>query len=101
VTLGRPTLGFDDHRHRRWVGRLLAVVAVAQLLGLWLERYLLVVPSFEGARPLGIPQVLVAMGVLGAFVLAIGGALESKLEEANPVSERSGHKPTAAEPASV
>jgi hypothetical protein len=33
VTLGRPSLGFDDHRHRRRVGRLLAVVVVAQLLG--------------------------------------------------------------------
>ena len=33
MTLGRPSLGFDDQKRRRWVGRLLVVVAVAQLLG--------------------------------------------------------------------
>jgi len=33
VTLGRPAFGFDDNRFRRWVGRLLVVVAVAQVLG--------------------------------------------------------------------
>jgi hypothetical protein len=33
VTLGRPAFGFDDQRLRRRVGRMLAVVAVAQVLG--------------------------------------------------------------------
>jgi hypothetical protein len=31
--LGRPAFGFDDHRSRRLVGRLLVIVAVAQFLG--------------------------------------------------------------------
>jgi Ni/Fe-hydrogenase subunit HybB-like protein len=51
--------------------RALKIALVAQLLGLWLERHLLVVPSLTpaGAGPFDLCGVLVALGTLGAFVL--------------------------------
>jgi len=51
--------------------RALAVATVAQLLGVWLERHLLVLPSLglAGAGPFDLCGALVALGTLGAFVL--------------------------------
>lgn len=47
---------------------LVAVAAVA-LVGMWLERFILVAPSlWHGDRvPLGIPEILITAGVLGLF----------------------------------
>jgi Ni/Fe-hydrogenase subunit HybB-like protein len=56
--------------------RALAIAAVAQLLGVWLERYLLVVPSLSptGAPPFDLCGVLVALGLLAAFIVTTGRA---------------------------
>jgi Ni/Fe-hydrogenase subunit HybB-like protein len=54
--------------------RALGIAVVCQLLGIWLERHLLVAPSLSppGASPFDLCGVLVALGILGAFVLATG-----------------------------
>lgn len=50
----------------------LAFVAILILVGFWLERYLLVVPSVwaGGTAPLGWPELLVSIGFLGLFGLS-------------------------------
>jgi Ni/Fe-hydrogenase subunit HybB-like protein len=52
--------------------RILEGVVVVQLIGLWLNCHLLVVPSLApaGTAPVTARDALVAVGVLGAFVLA-------------------------------
>ncbi len=57
---------------------VLATVLVGQLVGLWLCCYLLVVPSFSpvGSGPLGLRDLLVSLGMLGIFVLAVAPALD-------------------------
>ena len=57
--------------------RVLGTAAAAQFVGIWLERHLLVVPSLSppGASPFDLCGVLVALGILGAFVLATGTSL--------------------------
>jgi Ni/Fe-hydrogenase subunit HybB-like protein len=59
--------------------RALGTAAVAQLLGIWLERHLLVVPSLSpaGAAPFDACGVLVAFGALGAFLLATAKSLRA------------------------
>jgi len=56
---------------------LLTVALCAQLLGLWLERHLLIVPSVAGpgAGPLDPAGLLVDLGMLALFVLAAAPAL--------------------------
>src|SRR5215471_12724649 len=49
---------------------ILGTIACGGLVGVWLERYLLVVPSLSSrATPLGWVQLLVTLGFLGAFML--------------------------------
>ncbi|MFQ6132394.1 MAG: NrfD/PsrC family molybdoenzyme membrane anchor subunit [Armatimonadota bacterium] len=57
-------------KHNR---RILATVSVVVILGMWLERYLLVVPTLqpEGASP-GLVDVLVGLGLAGALVGSAG-----------------------------
>jgi Ni/Fe-hydrogenase subunit HybB-like protein len=57
--------------------RVLGTAAAAQFVGIWLERHLLVVPSLSpsGAAPFDLCGVLIALGTLGAFVLATGTSL--------------------------
>jgi hypothetical protein len=52
--------------------RVLKTVIVVQLVGLWLNCHLLVVPSLAsaGTAPITVRDVLIAAGVLGAFVLS-------------------------------
>ena len=47
----------------------LATIAVIALVGMWLERYILVAPSLwhEASLPLGIPELLMTAGVGGLF----------------------------------
>jgi Ni/Fe-hydrogenase subunit HybB-like protein len=58
--------------------RILAGVLVGQLVGLWLSCYLLVVPSLSpiGAGPFGARDLLVTVGMLGLFALAVAPALK-------------------------
>lgn len=55
---------------------VLAGIAALQLLGLWLERHLLVAPSLlrSGEPALDPRDIAIALGVLAAFVLSIGRA---------------------------
>ena len=48
--------------------RFLAAVALISLLGFWIERYNLVFPSvWVGEPPLGLPELAIFVGFLGAF----------------------------------
>ena len=50
---------------------ILAGFSVIVLIGHWLERFLLATPNYwqgEGGLPLGLPEIGVALGFLGAFV---------------------------------
>lgn len=57
--------------------RLLAALLAGQLVGLWLGCHLLVVPSLAppGSSPLGPRDLLIALGMLGAFALSVGRSL--------------------------
>ncbi len=59
--------------------RALAAVAAAVLAGLWLERFVLVAPSLASSdRPaLGLTELLVTAGALGAFALCYARFLET------------------------
>lgn len=72
-----PLLGLLHRRGRR-SQRVLAVVLVGQLLGLWLNCNLLVVPSLAapGSSPLGLRDLLIAVGMLGAFVLSVAPSVK-------------------------
>ena len=50
---------------------------MVQLVGLWLNCHLLVVPSLAaaGASPIGVRDVLIALGMLGAFALSTAPGL--------------------------
>lgn len=60
-------LGRKPKMNPRW----LAFVAVVILVGFWVERYNVVVPSlWEGANaPLGLPEIMISLGFIGAFGL--------------------------------
>jgi hypothetical protein len=50
---------------------ILGTVAGLGLAGMWLERYVLVVPSLSlDAIPFGVTQLLISIGFLGAFLLS-------------------------------
>jgi Ni/Fe-hydrogenase subunit HybB-like protein len=61
--------------------RVLKAVIVVQLVGLWLNCHLLVVPSLAsaGTSPIAIRDALIALGVFGAFVLSVAGRRETAL----------------------
>jgi Ni/Fe-hydrogenase subunit HybB-like protein len=60
--------------------RVLSGVLVGQLVGLWLNCYLLVVPSLSpsGTCPLNGRDLLVTLGMLGLFALAVAPALKKE-----------------------
>ena len=64
------------HPRGRRSPRVLGGVLVTQLVGLWLNCHLLVVPSLAavGTPPLELRDALIALGMLGAFALSsVGG----------------------------
>jgi len=71
-----PFLGLLNPRGRR-SPQVLRAVVLTQLLGLWLNCNLMVLPSLSapGSAPFGLRDVLIALGMLGAFVLSVGGKL--------------------------
>ena len=75
-----PFLGLLHPRGRR-SPRVLGAVLVAQLLGLWLNCNLLVLPSLSapGTSALGLRDALVALGMLGAFVLSTAPMVHREL----------------------
>jgi hypothetical protein len=68
-----PFIGLLGVRPKRYPPTLLGFAAVS-LLGLWLERYLEVVPSITvGAGPaIGVPEIGVTLLYGGLFLLAFG-----------------------------
>ncbi|MDO8433408.1 MAG: hypothetical protein Q7S58_13470 [Candidatus Binatus sp.] len=49
---------------------VLGIVSSLLLIGIWLERYVLIVPSLSlDAIPFGLVQLLISLGFLGAFLL--------------------------------
>ena len=55
---------------------ILGTVCALGLLGMWVERYVLIVPSLSRhAIPLGWVEALVSLGFLGLFALSVGGGL--------------------------
>jgi Ni/Fe-hydrogenase subunit HybB-like protein len=66
-----PFVMLINHRGRR-SARVLESVIVIQLVGLWLNCHLLVVPSLAsaGTSPITVRDALIALGMLGAFVLS-------------------------------
>lgn len=75
-----PFVGLIHPAGRR-SSRLLGAVLVAQLAGLWLDFHLLVVPSLSapGSAPLVPRDALIAVGMLGAFVLSVSPAVRREL----------------------
>lgn len=71
-----PFLGLLHPAGRRSPA-LLKGILVVQLLGLWLNCHLMVVPSMAtpGSAPLGLRDLLILAGMLGAFALAVARSL--------------------------
>ena len=67
------------HPAGRRSARLLAALGVLQLVGLWLDCQLLIVPSLtpDDAPALDLRDVLVALGILGAFALSVARRVKS------------------------
>lgn len=61
-----------SRRLKEWPAGL-AVVAVGILLGMWLERFLLIVPSLwrERSLPLGLSEAVISVGFGALFLLAL------------------------------
>jgi hypothetical protein len=68
--------------------QLLKGILVAQLLGLWLNCHLLVVPSMapRGSTPIEVRDLLILLGMLGAFALSVARSLRPE-----PVPTKQGH----------
>jgi Ni/Fe-hydrogenase subunit HybB-like protein len=79
LVFAAPFLGLLHPAGRR-SPRVLAAVLVGQLVGLWLDCYLLVVPTLAptGAGPWSVRDVLVTLGMLGLFTLAVAPALRAE-----------------------
>jgi Ni/Fe-hydrogenase subunit HybB-like protein len=53
--------------------RILSTVAVLALVGMWIERYVMVVPTLQpNGAPLGAVEMLTALGFAGAMVCCVG-----------------------------
>ncbi len=78
--------------------RVVRAVLVLQLLGLWLNCHLLIVPSLspDDSSPLGLRDIAIALGVLGAFVFSNADAFVGS-GAARGVSGSSSDAPLAAE----
>jgi hypothetical protein len=70
-----PFLGLLHPAGRR-SPRVLGALLVAELVGLWLNCHLLVVPSLAppGSAPVGLRDLLMALGMLGGFALSVAPA---------------------------
>jgi hypothetical protein len=81
-------------RSRSFVGAILA----AQLVGLWLDRHLLVVPSLSarGTPPIDLRDLAIAAGMLGVFVLSVAPGLGRALAPAGEPAHDPGPAPDAA-----
>ena len=57
----------------------LTAIAIVVLVGMWLERFILVAPSLwhEDGIPLGILEVLITIGVFGLFLFCYTGFLRT------------------------
>jgi Ni/Fe-hydrogenase subunit HybB-like protein len=71
LVFAAPFVMLINHRGRQSL-RVLEGALVLQLVGLWLNCHLLVVPSLAsaGSAPVTVRDALIALGVLGAFVLS-------------------------------
>jgi hypothetical protein len=71
LVFAAPFVMLINHRGRRSI-RVLKGAIVLQLLGLWLNFHLLVVPSLAsaGTSPVTLRDALIAVGMFGAFVLS-------------------------------
>jgi hypothetical protein len=58
------------HPKGRTTPRILATLVVVQLFGFWLNCQMLVVPSIASGATVGVRDVLIALGMLGAFALS-------------------------------
>jgi Ni/Fe-hydrogenase subunit HybB-like protein len=67
------------HPAGRRSARVLGALLVLQLLGFWLDCHLLIVPSLTpGDAPvLGVRDVLIALGLLGAFTLSVAPGVKT------------------------
>ncbi|MCY4119414.1 MAG: hypothetical protein OXG72_00630, partial [Acidobacteria bacterium] len=77
MTFAGPFVVLLSRAVKTWVPGLTTVAAVV-LAGMWLERFVLVVPSLwhgEGV-PLGLPELPVTAGVAGLFVLSYAAFLD-------------------------
>lgn len=70
-----PFLGLL-HPAGRKSPRVFGALLVGELVGLWLNCHLLVVPSLSppGSPPVGVRDLLIALGMLGAFALSVAPA---------------------------
>lgn len=67
------------HPAGRRSARVLGAVLALQLLGLWLDCHLLIVPSLtpRDAPALGVRDVVIALGLFGAFALSVARRLKA------------------------
>jgi hypothetical protein len=74
------------HPSGRRSARVLGAVVALQLVGFWLDCHLLIVPSLTpGDAPvLCIRDVLIALGLLGAFALCIAPGVKTALTSVAP-----------------
>jgi Ni/Fe-hydrogenase subunit HybB-like protein len=56
-------------RTNKVVKPILVFIASISLIGFWLEKYILVIPSLSNTINIGLMQILISLGFLGAFVL--------------------------------
>lgn len=71
-----PFLGLL-HPAGRKSRRVFGALLLGELVGLWLNCHLLVVPSLSppGAPPVGVRDLLIALGMLGAFAISVAPAV--------------------------
>ena len=77
MTFAGPFVVLLSRAVKTWIPGLTTVAAIV-FAGMWLERFVLVVPSLwhgEGV-PLGLPELLVTAGVAGLFVLSYAAFLD-------------------------
>ncbi|MGO9455013.1 MAG: hypothetical protein ACLQDV_28795 [Candidatus Binataceae bacterium] len=72
---------------------ILGTIALGGIVGVWLERYLLVVPSLsQHVLPLGWVELLITLGFVGAFVLCALPGLDLVAAAATSGEMQEGHE---------
>ena len=56
-------------RTNKIVKPIVVFIAGVSLTGLWLDKFVLVVPSLSNTIDIGITQILITLGFLGAFIM--------------------------------